>query len=44
MKSIGRVDVDENDANLGGGVLNEGPLGVIRRPDANAITDLHAER
>ena len=34
---VGGVDVDQDRAELGGGVLGEGPLGAVRRPDADAV-------
>ena len=32
--AVGRVDVDQHDADLGGGVLQQRPLGVVRAPQA----------
>ena len=34
---VGGVDVDQDRADLGGGVLGEGPLGAVRRPDPDAV-------
>ena len=44
--AVGGVDVDEDRADLGGGVLGDGPLGPVRRPDANAVAlgDARAEQ
>ena len=35
--AVGRVDVDEDRADLRGGVLNEGPLAAVGRPDADPV-------
>jgi hypothetical protein len=35
---VGRVDVDQDGADLGGGVLHEHPLGDVGRPDADPVT------
>ena len=37
VAAVRRVDVDEDRADLRGGVLDEDPLGTVRRPDADAI-------
>ena len=41
---VGRVDVDENRANLRGRVLRDHPLGSVRAPDADAVAAFDAER
>jgi hypothetical protein len=43
-QAIGRVDVDEDQAGLGGGELGDDPFGVVRRPDADPLAGLEAER
>ena len=35
---VGGVDVDQDGADLGGRVLDDGPLGSVRRPDPHAVT------
>ena len=35
--AVGRVDVDQDRADLRGGVLGERPLGAVRRPDADPV-------
>src|SRR5262249_47908782 len=40
---VGRVDVDEDEASLRGGELRHRPLGVVGRPDADAVAGLEAE-
>ena len=35
--AVGGVDVDQDRADLGGGVLGEGPLGAVRGPDPDAV-------
>ncbi|MNP28385.1 hypothetical protein D3C76_1213450 [compost metagenome] len=42
--AIGRVDVDQDHANLRGGDLCNAPLGTVRRPDAKAVAGLQAQR
>ena len=37
---VRRVDVDEDRPDLGGGVLQQHPLGAVRRPDADAVAGL----
>ena len=37
MGAVGRVDVDQDRADLGGGVLRDRPLGAVRRPDADPV-------
>ena len=37
---IGRVDVDQHEAGLGGGELGDDPLGIVGRPDADAVARL----
>ena len=39
-QAVGGVDVDQDQPGLGGGVLGDDPLGVVRRPDADAIAGL----
>ncbi|MDT4850152.1 hypothetical protein FQZ97_842930 [compost metagenome] len=41
--AIGRVDVDQDGADLGAGELGDAPLGAVRRPDAQAVAALQAE-
>ena len=41
---IGRVDVDQDQAGLGGGELGHHPFGVVRRPDADAVARREPER
>ena len=41
---VGGVDVDEDRADLGGGVLGDGPLGAVGRPDANPVPLADARR
>ena len=43
-RPVRRVDVDEDRADLGGGVLHDRPLGAVRRPDADPVAALDAER
>ena len=35
MNAVGRIDIDEDRANLAGGELGEDPLGDVHRPDAD---------
>ncbi len=37
VRAVGRVDVDQDRADLGGGVLHQRPLGAVRRPDADPV-------
>ncbi len=37
VRAIGRVDVDQDRADLGGGVLHDRPLRAVRRPDADPV-------
>ena len=41
--AVGGIDVDEDGADLRGGVLDNGPLGAVRGPDADPVATLHAE-
>ena len=41
--AVGRVDVDQNQTNLGGGQLHQQPLRVVMRPDADALARLQAQ-
>ena len=41
--AVRRVDVDEDHADVGGGVLQQGPLGVVRTPQSHSIANLQAE-
>ena len=41
--AVGRVDVDQDRADLGAGELGDAPLGAVGRPDAQAVTGLHAK-
>ena len=43
MGAVRRVDVDEDHADVGGGVLQQGPLGVVRTPQSHSIANLQAE-
>src|SRR2546430_537844 len=38
---VSRIDVDQDRADLGGGELRNHPLGIVRRPDADAIALHH---
>ena len=40
---VGGVDVDEDGADAGGGVLDDDPLLAVGRPDADAVARRHAE-
>ena len=42
--AVGRVDVDQDQAGLGGGELRHHPLGVVGRPDADPVAGLEAQR
>ncbi len=37
VRPVGRVDVHHDDADTGGGVLDEDPLGAVDRPDADPV-------
>ncbi|MCY1536119.1 hypothetical protein D9M68_715620 [compost metagenome] len=41
--AIGRVDVDQDGADLGAGELGDAPLGAVRRPDAEAVAAVQAK-
>ena len=41
--SIGRVDIDQDQACLGGGVLGDHPFRVVRRPDPDPVPRLQPE-
>ena len=41
---VGRVDVDQDDADACGRVLDDDPFGSVRRPDADAVALLDAPR
>ena len=41
---IGRIDVDQDQSGLGGGELGDRPLGVVRRPDADAVAGVEPKR
>src|SRR3712207_1208 len=41
---VGRVDVDQDRAELGRRVLDEGPLRTVGRPDADPVALVHTER
>ena len=41
--AVRRVDVDEDHADVGGGVLQQRPLGVVRAPQSDPVADLQAE-
>ena len=38
VRAVGRIDVDQDRADLGRRVLDDGPLRAVRRPDADAVT------
>ena len=42
--AVGRVDVDEDHADLGRGVLQQRPLGVVRAPQPDPVARLEPER
>ena len=42
--AVGRVDVDQDQAGLGGGELGHHPFGVVGRPDADPVAGLEAQR
>ncbi len=42
--AVGRVDVDQDQAGLGGGELGDHPLRVVGRPDADPVAGLEAQR
>ena len=42
--AVGRVDVDQDQAGLGGGELGDHPLGIVGRPDADPVAGLEAQR
>ena len=46
VRAVCRVDVDEDRAHLRGGVLDQNPLGAVRRPDAHPVArhDARAEQ
>ncbi len=44
VRAIRRIDVDEDEARLGGGELRQHPFGVVGRPDADALARLEVER
>ena len=41
--AVGRVDVDQDGADLGGGELGQHPLGVVGGPDADVLAFLDAD-
>ncbi|MDT4813635.1 hypothetical protein FQZ97_466250 [compost metagenome] len=41
--AIGRVDVDQDGADLGAGELGDAPLGAVGRPDTEAVAALQAQ-
>ena len=43
-EAVGRVDVDQHQADARGGKLRQQPLPAVRRPDADAVALLQAER
>jgi hypothetical protein len=42
--SIGRIDIDQNDADLRTGKLADAPLGAIGRPHAETVAGFQAQR
>ena len=44
VRAIGRVDVDQDHADLGRRVLDQRPLGAVRRPDAEPVALAQAGR
>ncbi|MNR15043.1 hypothetical protein D3C85_1315540 [compost metagenome] len=42
--AVGRVDVDQDHADLGAGELADAPLCAVRRPDAQAIAGFQPQR
>ena len=42
VTAIGRVDVDQHRADLGRGVLQQGPLRAVQRPDADPVAGVDA--
>ncbi len=42
--AIGRIDVDQNHADLRGGELSDAPLRAVRRPDAEPVAGLQTQR
>ena len=44
VRPVGRIDVDEDRADLGGRELDDHPLRVVRRPDADPVAARHAGR
>jgi hypothetical protein len=42
--AVGRVDVHQDGADLGRGVLHQRPFGAVGRPHADALAALDAER
>ena len=43
VRAVGGVDVDEDDAGAGGGVLHEDPLDAVAGPDAGAVAGGESE-
>ncbi|MNO99051.1 hypothetical protein D3C76_908140 [compost metagenome] len=41
--AVGRVDVDQNRADLGAGQLQDAPLGAVGRPDADPVGGAYAQ-
>ena len=44
MHTVSRVDIDQDHAELGRGVLHQRPFGVVRAPDADAVAYLQTQR
>ena len=42
--AVGGIDIDEDEPGFGGGELRQHPFAVVRRPDADAIAGIKAER
>ena len=43
VRAVGGVDIDEDDAGAGGGVLHEDPLDAVAGPDAGAVAGGESE-
>ena len=43
VRPVGRVDVDENRTDLGGGILDDHPLRAVGRPNPDPVADVDAD-